>query len=87
MRSESFRHEEKHSAHSHRAIEDKFLLHHDLNVALKKLSSKYREPLLLYTKENFSYHEISQILNIKVGTVKSRISMAKEKLSILIEKR
>ncbi len=57
-------------------VDEKMLL----NMALKKIKSKYREPLLLKEMEGLSYQEISEVLNIKLGTVKSRISFAKSKI-------
>ena len=45
----------------------------DMQNALNKLSEKHRETLVLAVNQGLSYGEIAQILNIPVGTVKSRI--------------
>lgn len=38
------------------------------------LSDKLREPIILYDLEGYSYEEMAEILDINVGTVKSRLS-------------
>lgn len=48
--------------------------------ALPRLAAKHREILHLRLKENLSYEEIAQTLEISVGTVKSRIARARESL-------
>jgi RNA polymerase sigma-70 factor (ECF subfamily) len=45
-----------------------------------KLTSKHREILVLRNVKNLSYEEIAEILQISVGTVKSRIARARESL-------
>ena len=55
-----------------------------LNQALEKLSFKLRQVLILREMNDLSYEEIAHILNCSLGTVKSRISRAKEKLSVLV---
>ncbi len=40
-----------------------------------------REPLLLHTLNNMSYSTISNVLNIPIGTVRSRISRARARLA------
>jgi RNA polymerase sigma factor (sigma-70 family) len=44
------------------------------------LSPKYRKVIILRHQEEKSYEEISQILNIPIGTVKARIFRARELL-------
>ena len=48
------------------------------------LGEKHREVLLLRNVHNFSYEEIAQELQISVGTVRSRIARAREKLRELM---
>jgi len=50
----------------------------DLSRALGMLSTSYRETLLLYALDGFSYQEIAEQMNIPIGTVMSRISRARE---------
>lgn len=47
--------------------------------AVESLESEYREPFKLHV-EGFKYEEISDKLNLKLGTVKSRIFFARQKL-------
>lgn len=49
-------------------------------AGMEKLNAKHREILILRNVKNLSYEEIAEILNISVGTVKSRIARARESL-------
>ena len=51
-----------------------------MDRALKKLSSKYREILLLFYYEELSYEEIADILRIPKTTVGVRLNRAKKEL-------
>lgn len=57
--------------------------------AVYSLPKKYKEIIILFEFEDYTYEAIAKKLNIPVGTVKSRISSARkilsEKLSFLIE--
>ena len=57
-----------------------------LDQCLEKLEPKYREPIIFFYFENFSYQEISDILQIPVSTVGVGIKRAKEKIKKLINK-
>lgn len=48
--------------------------------AIQELSPKLKDPLVMYDIEGYSYEEIASILEINVGTVKSRLSRARETL-------
>ena len=56
-----------------------------INKALESLPVKYKEPLVLYFIENKSYEEISDILQMPVSSVGTRIRRAKEKIKKQIE--
>ena len=47
---------------------------------INELTPKFREVILLYYFENFSYQEISDILQIPMGTVSVRLARAREAL-------
>jgi len=51
-----------------------------LKKALTGLPDNYREALILCDIEGLSYEEISTVLEINIGTVKSRISRGREEL-------
>lgn len=45
----------------------------DVQVALKSLAPDFRAAIVLCDLEGYSYEEVSQMLGIKLGTVRSRI--------------
>ena len=47
---------------------------------MEKIGAKHREILVLRNIKNLSYDEIAEVLNISIGTVKSRIARARESL-------
>jgi RNA polymerase sigma-70 factor (ECF subfamily) len=51
-----------------------------VNTALERLPLKFRAPLVLFEIEEWSYEEIGAALELRIGTVKSRISRARELL-------
>lgn len=53
----------------------------DLTEAISELDEKHRAVVTLFYYEEFSIKEISQILKISEGTVKSRLNRARLKLS------
>ena len=67
------------SRSTHEKLEGKEMLE-ILNRALQKLSFKLRQILILKEVNELSYEEMAQILDCSIGTVKSRLSRAKEKL-------
>jgi RNA polymerase sigma-70 factor (ECF subfamily) len=57
-----------------------------LDVLMSKLNPDLRTPVLLSEIGGFSYKEIADILNINLGTVKSRINRGMAKLKELAAK-
>ena len=51
-----------------------------VNAALEQLPLKFRAPLVLFEIEEWSYEEIAAALDVRIGTVKSRISRARDLL-------
>ncbi|MFS4456604.1 RNA polymerase sigma factor [Maribacter sp. 2304DJ31-5] len=56
-----------------------------LNSALKSLPHNQQEVLQLFYKEEYSLNEISEILQVSVGTIKSRLFHAREKLKTILK--
>jgi RNA polymerase sigma factor (sigma-70 family) len=56
------------------------VLRDDLCRALGQLKEEYRMVVLLADVEEFSYPEIAEILDVPVGTVRSRLSRARSRL-------
>ncbi|MCA9046792.1 MAG: sigma-70 family RNA polymerase sigma factor, partial [Planctomycetaceae bacterium] len=48
--------------------------------ALDELSPEFRDPLILKELEGMKYEEIALVLDIPVGTVRSRIHRARQEL-------
>jgi RNA polymerase sigma-70 factor (ECF subfamily) len=57
-----------------------------MQAALPKLREKLRAPIVLREIEGLSYEEIAKVLDLSVGTVKSRISRARDELRDLLRK-
>ena len=57
-----------------------------IQLALQKLPEKLRAAIVLREIEELSYEEIAEVLHTSVGTVKSRISRAREQLRHLLKK-
>ncbi len=53
---------------------------------VQKLTPAYRTVFNLYVIEGFKHKEISEMLEISVGTSKSNLSKAKQNLRVLLEK-
>ena len=51
-----------------------------LGAAIAKLPETYRTPFVLFHQEEMKYEEIARVLNVSLGTVKSRVHRAREQL-------
>jgi RNA polymerase sigma-70 factor (ECF subfamily) len=58
---------------------------HDLRTAIERLPGEQRSVLLLVGLEGMSYDEVAHILQIPVGTVRSRLSRAREALRMQLD--
>lgn len=56
-----------------------------LDEAIDSLSSKHREVLTLVFQHGFALQEVAQILDVPIGTVKSRINYARKALMRALE--
>ena len=57
-----------------------------LAAALAGLDGQQRDVLLLYAWEELSYEEISQALEIPIGTVRSRLARARRQIRARVER-
>ena len=53
--------------------------------AIESLKPKFKEVIILYDIDGYSYEEIAKKLNVPIGTVKSRIYNAKKELAFKLE--
>ena len=58
--------------------------HTDLERAMRRLPDEFRTVLLLAEVEGLPLEEVAQIMACPVGTVKSRIFRAKERLQVIL---
>lgn len=56
----------------------------DVQAALARLAAPMHEALMLVAVENMSYEDAAAVIGCEVGTVKSRVSRARERLSRLL---
>ena len=70
----------------HKAIDDVMAreLSEGMAAAMEKLSPEHRTILLLRYYDDLSYKEIADVLDVKLGTVMSRLSRAKVRLAAVI---
>lgn len=53
--------------------------------ALSQIEERFRAPIALFYLQDFSYKEISELLEIPIGTVMSRLRRAKDHLRKILE--
>jgi RNA polymerase sigma-70 factor (ECF subfamily) len=56
-----------------------------VTAALEQLPLKFRAPLVLFEIEEWSYDAIARALDCRIGTVKSRISRARQLMRVQLE--
>lgn len=56
----------------------------DFRMALNRLPADQREAIILVGASGFSYEEAAEICNCAVGTIKSRVSRARQRLQELL---
>lgn len=67
------------------SYDDSTIYNIELNDILESLEEELRIIVMLYYFEDLSIRNISKIINIPQGTVKSRLSRARKKLRVLME--
>lgn len=56
----------------------------EIKESLEQLPDEFREPLLLCDVEGFSYQEIASLLDVPIGTIRSRLNRARRKLQKML---
>lgn len=64
--------------------QERFLDHDELQTALAQLEPRFKEPLLLVVLEEMPVEQVSRILQLRRGTVLSRVHRGKQKLERII---
>ena len=59
----------------------------DLDRALARISEEQRQVILLIGLEDISYKEAATILDVPIGTIRSRLSRGRESLRTLMDRR
>jgi hypothetical protein len=59
----------------------------DLDRALARISEEHRQVILLIGLEGTSYGEAASILDVPIGTIRSRLSHGRESLRTLMDRR
>jgi len=57
-----------------------------VRAAVKKLSLKHQQVVILCELEGFPQDEVAEMLNISIGTVRSRLHYARKNLKIILKK-
>ena len=57
-----------------------------INIALNKLKENHRLLVLLHDVEGYSMQEIAEMIEVPVGTIKSRLSRARNNLREILNK-
>jgi RNA polymerase sigma-70 factor (ECF subfamily) len=63
------------------------LLYMEVKEAIERLPENQRQALILFSEEELSYIEIAEVMDVSVGTVKSRLFHAKKNLRGLLRPR
>jgi RNA polymerase sigma-70 factor (ECF subfamily) len=53
-----------------------------IQEAIERLPDEFREPLVLFDGEGLSYQEIADLMELPIGTVRSRLNRARKKLQL-----
>lgn len=72
--------DEVHDAPAHVTPPEQPLMIRDLQAAFEKLPESFQEVIILVAIEGMAYEEAAEVIGIPVGTVRSRLSRAREQL-------
>lgn len=69
----------------HDPVGDQITARLDVDAALARLPEEFRVPVVLRDQAGLSYDEISQVLSVPPGTVRSRIARGRARLTELLD--
>jgi RNA polymerase sigma-70 factor (ECF subfamily) len=61
------------------------VLDHEVEEALEDLPPDFRSVLMLVDMQELNYQEVAQVLGIPIGTVKSRVSRARQMMRLALD--
>src|SRR5512146_2809169 len=61
------------------------VLDHEVTAALEALPTDFRAVLMLVDVQELNYQEVAQVLGIPIGTVKSRVSRARQMMRLSLD--
>lgn len=56
----------------------------EVRRAMAMLTPEQREPLILIGAAGLSYEEVSEVMGVNVGTIKSRVSRARDRIALIL---
>ena len=60
------------------------VLDHEVAAALNALPPDFRTALMLVDVQELNYQEVAQVLDIPIGTVKSRVSRGRQMMRVAL---
>lgn len=57
----------------------------DVQLALSRLPSPFRETVVLFYVQNLKYREVAEVLDVSIGTVKSRLHEGLKRLKTILD--
>ncbi len=57
-----------------------------VSAALRHVKPRFREAVVLRDIEGLSYEEIAEVLDVRIGTVRSRIARGRDRLRVVLER-
>jgi RNA polymerase sigma-70 factor (ECF subfamily) len=61
------------------------VLREDVQAALRDLPSPFRETVVLFYIQNLKYREVAEVLDVSIGTVKSRLHEGLKQLKVVLQ--
>jgi len=76
--------ESQYSSHSHTDLQEQVAQREEIRLAMARLNSEQRRVIALRYGADLTEADIAQVLGWPVGTVKSRLNRARDRLRVLL---